>query len=204
MKRVASIAILIERVRKIAPGMGGVFSYGDLSNLIGAGSKQRNERAIKGLIREGVLYKIQRGIYTTKNPDLWVLGSRLQKNAYVSMDSILAKNLLIGTIPERSASFVYPGIGRRVIETPFGILRFFSSQKSLLFGFSRLPNGVSVADSEKATLDILYYFMRGASFVVDPLNEISLRKLDRPKIEKYLKKYRNARFVAFVKGRLSK
>lgn len=201
MKKRASIAVLLERMRNIGPSLGGVFSYGDLSNLIGAGSKQKNQRTIKKLIQEGVLFKIQRGMYTTKDPDLWVLGCRIREDAYVSMDSVLAKNLLIGTLPQRSASFVYPGIGRRVMETPFGILRFFSSQKSLLFGFSRLANGVAVADSEKATLDILYYSMRGARFVVDPFNEINWRKLDRLRIKKYLKKYRNPRFVAFIKGR---
>lgn len=196
------MAVLIDRIQKIGPALGGVFSYGDLFNLIGAGSVQRNQRTIKRLIREGVLFKIQRGLYAAKNPDLWVLGCRLKENAYVSMDSVLSKNLLIGTVPERSVSLVYRGLGRRTVETPFGLLRFFSIKEDLIFGTRKLPNGVTAADNEKAYLDILYYYSKGARFVIDPLKEVNVRKLNRKKVAQYLKKYRNPRFVAFVEGRL--
>lgn len=202
MKNNPSVTILLERIQKIGPTLGGVFSYGDLCNLIGSGSEQQNKRTIKRLIKEGVLFKIRRGFYVTREPDLWQLGGRLQKDAYVSMDSVLSKNLLIGTVPQRSVSLVYPGAGRRVLETPAGIIRFFSIKRSLIFGTNRQANGVSVADSEKAYLDLLYYYSKGARFVVDPLREVNTAKLDRLKISKYLKKYRNPRFVAFVKGSL--
>ncbi len=199
MNKGPSLAVLLERVRTIGPTLGGVFSYGDLFNLIGAGSDQRNKRVIKRLIKEGVLFKVRRGFYVTRDPDLWVLGCRLKENAYVSMDSALSKNLLIGTIPQRSVSMVYKGLGRRVVETPFGLLRFFSIRKNLMFGTVRRPDGVTVADSEKAYLDILYFYSKGARFVCDPLKDINLWKLDRKRLAQYLKKYRNPRFVAFVK-----
>lgn len=200
MNRKPSLPILLDRIQKLGPTLGGVFSYGDLFNLIGAGSDQRNKRAIKRLVQAGVIFKVQRGFYVTREPDLWQLGCRLKKNAYVSMDSVLAKNLLIGTIPQRSVSLVYPGIRRKVVETPVGTVKLFSIKKDLIFGTSRLANGVSVADSEKAYLDLLYYYAKGARFVVDPLKEVNIRKLDRAKLRKYLRKYRNPRFVAFVEG----
>lgn len=202
MKKAPSLVSLIRRIQKLGPTLGGVFSYGDLFNLIGAGNEQRNKRAIRRLVRDGVLFKVQRGFYVTEGFDLWQLGCRLQKKAYVSMDSVLAKNLLTGTIPRRSASLVYPGIGRKAVETPAGTITFFSIQKELLFGTSRLPNGVAVADSEKAYLDLLYYYSKGARFVIDPLRDVDVAKLDQVKLRKYLKKYRNPRFVAFVKGSL--
>ncbi|HCU24771.1 MAG TPA: hypothetical protein DF383_07120 [Deltaproteobacteria bacterium] len=194
------ILALLNRIQKLGPELGGVFSYGDLCNLIGSGSELQNKRTIKRLIQEGILFKIQRGFYTTADPDLWQLGCRLQKNAYVSMDSVLAKNLLIGTMPRRSVSLVYSGIGRKILETPVGTLSFFSIKKELIFGLARQKNGVAVADSEKAYLDLLYFYAKGARFVIHPLQEVDLSKLDRRKLEKYLKKYRNPRFVAFVKG----
>lgn len=196
------MAVLIDRIQKIGPTLGGVFSYGDLFNLIGGGSAQKNQRTIKRLIREGALFKIRRGLYAAKNPDLWVLGCRIKENAYVSMDSVLSKNLLIGTVPERSVSLVYRGLGRRTVETPFGLLRFFSIKEDLIFGTRKLPNGVTAADNEKAYLDMLYYYSKGARFVIDPLKEVNVRKLNRKKVAQYLKKYRNPRFVAFVEGRL--
>lgn len=200
MKKTVSLSLLIERIQKFGPALGGVFSYGDLFNLIGVGSDQQNKRTIKRLVRDGILTKILRGFYTTRNPDLWVLGCRLKKGAYVSMDSILSKNLLIGTIPARSVSLVYNGLRRKTLETPFGLVRYFSIKKNLLFGISRLPNGVRNADSEKAYLDLLYYYTKGARFVVDPLAEIDLTRLNRRRLNLYLKKYANPKFISFVKG----
>jgi hypothetical protein len=202
MKKALPLSVLMERVQKLAPAMAGVFSYGDLFNLIGAESPLRNQRTIRKLIREGMLFKIRRGIYTTQSPDLWVLGSRIKPNAYVSLESVLAANLLIGTVPRRSVSMVSTSPGRLTLETPVGTLRFFSVKKNLLFGFNRRVDGVRVADSEKAYIDLLYFYAKGARFVIDPLREVDIAKLDRARIRKYLRKYRNPRFVAFVERSL--
>lgn len=202
MKSYPPLTVLLERIQRIGPTLGGVFSYGDLFNLIGAESGQQNKRTIKKLVKERVLFKVQRGLYTTKDPDLWALGGRIQEGAYVSMDSVLARNLLTGTVPQRSASFIYTGLGRRIVETPFGVLRFFSIKPDLVFGTARLTTGVIVADNEKAYLDLLYYYLRGARFVFDPLTEVDRSRLGLKKLRRYLKRYRNPKFVKFVKGRL--
>ena len=190
---------MIERVQKLGATMGGVFSYSDLFNLMGASSELKNKRLIKRLVTEGFLFKIQRGFYTTKDPDLWVLTCRIKKNVCISMDSVLAKNGLTGTIPQ-SISAIYPGPRKKILNTPLGPIRFFSIKKDLIFGVNTLPQGVRAANSEKAYLDILYYYLKGARFVVDPLRDIDLWKLDRIKIGRYLKHYRNPKFRRFVKG----
>lgn len=200
MKKAPTSSQLQEWIRRLGPELGGVFSHGDLCNLIGAGSELKNNRNINRLLAEGILFKIQRGFYATADADLWRLASRLKPTAYVSMDSILAKGLLLGTLPNRSVSMVYSGMGRKVLETPVGTLRFFSIQRDLIFGIGPQGNGVQAADFEKAYLDLLYFYMKGARFAFDPLREIDVSKLDRPKLLKYLKKYKNRRFIAFVKG----
>jgi hypothetical protein len=202
MKAQARPMTLWKRIETLGASLGGVFSFADLCNLIGSGSSQQNKRIIKRLIRDSVLFKVQRGFYATKEVDLWQLGVRLRKDAYVSIDSVLAKNLLIGTTPRNSVSFVYSGVGRKILETPVGTLRFFSIRKDLIFGTNRLNNGVNVADSEKAYLDLLYFYVKGARFAIDPLNEVDMAKLNLAKLRKYLKKYRNPRFRTFVEGRL--
>ncbi len=194
---------LIERIQRLGPEMGGVFTHADLSNLIGTRSPLQNNRIIARLARDGVLVRIQRGFYTTQKPDLWVLASRLRPDAVISMESVLAKEGLIGTIPEGIVSSIYPSTKRMFIETPFGLIRFFSIQKKLLFGISRMKNGVAIADKEKAFLDVLYFYTKGTTFVMDPITEINTRKLDRKKIETYLKRYKNPKFVTFVKGVLN-
>jgi len=200
MKNRLSINTIIERINAFGPDMGGVLSFADLWNLLGLKSSDRVAKVVDRLMREKVLFKIQRNVYATKNPDLWILASRLKKGSYISMDSVLAKNALIGTIPTYTVSSVYAGAGRKTVETPFGSLRYFSIKKDLIFGISRLKNGVEVADSEKAYLDLLYFYMKGARYVIDPQRDVSLWKLDLKKLKKYLKAYKNPKFVSFVEG----
>ncbi len=196
-----TITTLSETIRRLSPSMEGVFSFADLCNLVAAGSALQNARTIQRLRRDGVLTKICRGFYTTSDPNLWVLASRLRADTCISMDSVLAQNGLVGTIPERSVSAISASGRKRTITTPHGTIRFFSIQRSLLhIGSTRLPNGVTVADNEKAFLDTLYFFTKGARFVFDPRNEIALRKLNEKKIATYLRAYRNPKFKTFVTG----
>jgi hypothetical protein len=72
----------------------------------------------------------------------------------------------------------------------------------MYFGFERVAFGIQLADPEKAFLDLLYFHAKGARFVIDPLKEVALDKLDMRRVERYLRRYRNPRFIAFVKGLL--
>lgn len=202
MKYRVSIALVMDRIARLAPSMRGVFSSADLSNLIETGSDLKNSRTFRRLVREGVLFRIQRGIYTTKSPDLWLLATRVNEACYISMDSVLARNGLIGTVPEHSISAVQTS-RNRVLRTPTGNINFYSMARNLMFGYHRLNNGVAMADSEKAFIDLLYYYTKGARFVVDPLTEVDLEKLDRATVKRYLRAYRNPKFVRFVLGMLS-
>jgi len=190
----------IERIGRLGPSQGGVFSYADLFNLLAAGSALQNKRIIQRLVREKALRKIQRGFYVAGAVDLWLLATRLKPGSYVSMDSVLAKNGLVGTVPEGSVSAVRPGGVGTTLETSEGTLRYFGIQRDLDFGFSTRPDGVPVADNEKAFLDLLYYYQKGARFVFDPRNEVNVRKLDGKRLKKYLKSYRNPKFLKFVEG----
>ncbi len=190
---------LAEKISRFSADMGGVFTFADLWNLIGLNSADRTVKIVNRLIREGVLFKVQRGICVTKDADLWVLACRLKQNVCISMDSVLSKNGLIGTIPERSVSLTYPG-NTQTLKTPVGRIRFFKIKKELIFGTLRGPNGIIVADNEKAYLDLLYYYNKGGQFVADPLKDVSLWKLDLKKVKRYLRSYKNPKFRKFVEG----
>lgn len=201
MNKRLPLAETLKRIQVSAPGMGGVFTFSDLWNLIGLQSSDRTAKVISRLVREKILFKIRRNLYTTDSPDLWAIASRLKQNAYVSMDSALARKGLIGTVPARRISLVYPG-PPETVETPFGRLRFFKIKKDLIFGTQKEKYGIRIADSEKAYLDLLYYYARGARFVIDPLKDVDLQKLNFGKIRKYLRCYKNPKFVAFVEGQI--
>lgn len=191
----------IEKIQRLSPSLGSVFSYADLFNLIGSKIPLKNARTIQRLLREEVIFKVCRGFYITKNPDLWTLACRLRKETYISMDSVLAKNGLVGTLPEKSVSAISPCGLKQTLQTPFGVIRFFSIQRTLLgYGISVEKNGIRVANNERAYLDLLYYYLKGVRFVFDPLREVNIKKLNLKKMNQYLKNYKNKKFVRFVKG----
>lgn len=204
MNKDVSMIGLAQKVEKFAKPLGGVFTFANLSNLVGRGDSIKNRRVIDRLVKEEVVYPIRKRnrIYITKDPDLWTLASRLKPECYITADAVLAKNLLIGTVPG-TISAVYKGREKKLIETPFGNIRFFSASENLMFGFTKIKNGVQVADSEKAYLDLLYFYQKGGRFVADPFQDIKTWNLDKKKIRKYLKAYKNPRFIKFVKNRLA-
>ncbi len=197
-----SISTLADQIKSFSPALGGVFGFSDLWNLLGHRSSDRVAKVVNRLVREGLLLKIRRGVYATQDADPWTLASRMKKDVYISMDSVLARNGLIGTVPARSVSAVYPG-PPQTLRTPIAQLRYFKIKKDLIFGVAAMANGVRVADNEKAFLDILYYRAKGARFVVDPMKDIDRWKLDEKKIRRYLRAYKNPKFRKFVEGLLN-
>jgi len=199
MKLRLKMAEVIQKIGSFSKDLGGVFTFSDLWPLIGLGSSDRTAKVVNRLVRDGVLFKVRRGLYVTRDADLWVLASRLRQGSYISLDSVLARNGLIGTIPSASVSAVSTG-NPKTVETPVGRVRFFKIKPDLIFDLAKAPNGVVVAGNEKAYLDMLYYHVKGVRFVVDPLKDIDLWKLDRTKLRKDLKRYRNPKFRRFVEG----
>ncbi len=189
----------IEAIRRVAPDLGGVFSAADLANLIGGGSALRNARARDRLVTEGVLVRVQRGIYAVPACDLWVLAMRISPRSYISMDTALARSGLVGTVAERSVRAIHP-LRHRVITSSVGRIEFHALKEELFFGTRSLSNGVRVADDEKAFLDLLAFHLRGVRFPIDPLRDVAVDRLDRKKLEDYLRRYANPKFISFVKG----
>jgi len=195
-------AAILGKLAQLTPQLGGVLSTADLSSIVRSGSDLQNQRAIKKMIREDVLFRVRKGLYTTKSPSLEILAARLNEKAYLSMDTVLAKNGLIGTVPLGSVSAVSIKRGK-AIKAVSGLVRFFQIRPSLMFGYARSKEGLWIADSEKAFLDLLYFYVKGARFVIDPTQEVITRRLDRSRIAKYLRAYKNPKFVRFVKNLIS-
>lgn len=199
MKSTQSSSRLIQKITRFSSDLGGVFTFSDLWNLIGLHSSDRTAKVVNRLVRDGVFSKVRRGIYVTNDSNLWVLACRLKQNAYISLDSILARNGLIGTVSAKSVSAIYPG-NSQTIQTAAGRIRYFKIKRGMIFGVLKEPNGVITADNEKAYLDLLYYYVKGARFVVDPLHDVDLWKLDPKKLRRYLRSYKNPKFRKFVEG----
>jgi predicted transcriptional regulator of viral defense system len=202
MNVASKLLSVAKKVEKLSPGVGGIFSYADLSNIIASGSVVGNSRIISKLVGESVLTKIQRGLYAAPKFDLWLLASRIEPNCYISMDTVLAEQAIIGTVPKRIVSAVIIDKRKRRVATPKGEIVFHSIKKDLFFGVITKSNGVGVATPEKAYIDLLYFYQKGTRFAIDPLREVNISKLDWGIIKEYLTMYKNPKFIKFVEGLL--
>lgn len=204
MKKTVNEPQVTEKIGKYSNSMGGVFSTADLFNLIGSSSREANKRTIRRLEEAGILTRCRKGLYVTKEFDLWRLANRvLNDDGYISMESVLARNALIGTLPSAHVSVVMLGRSRKPMRIRNKRIYFYSIKNDLFFGFSRSADGIPAADNEKAFIDLLYYYQHGYRFIIDPKQEVNVARLDRRKIAAYLKRYKNRRFVSFVKGVLN-
>lgn len=201
MKRSANLAKAVEKILEFETQMGGVFSVADLSSIIAGGSNLYNQRTIDSLVRAGLIRRIMRGLYVTKNCDLWVASARISEESYVSMDSALARHGVTGSVPQMTLSVVHCG-GKKTVDLKKGNINFYSIAPEFYFGFLRNSSGVNIANPEKAFIDLLYFYVKGARFLIDPLKDVNIEKLDRKKLFNYFKKYKNPKFVKFVKGML--
>lgn len=203
MKRGHTLLEIAYKINKISTDVGGVFSNADLSSIIASGSVLQNSRIIAKLTTEGVLTKIQRGVYVTMNYDMWLLASRLDPKSYISMDTVLAREAIIATVPKGRVSVVRINKRNKRISTPAGEIVFHSMNRQFNFGITTQTNGVNVATPERAYLDLLYFYQKGSRFVIDPWTEVNLSKLNRPQIIKHLSLYKNPKFITFVKRLLA-
>jgi predicted transcriptional regulator of viral defense system len=188
-------------LQKWAAQMGGVFSTSDLVNLFNESNPVALDRRICRLEEGGVLTRFIRGFYTTGDFDAEVLSARLCSNSYVSLGTVLAMELIIGSVPARTLYAVKTGRSRLYRSNDFS-LKYLGIAPHLFFGFQN-RRGVNFATPEKAFLDTLYFYQKGRKSSFNIFTDITAARLDRERIAAYLEKYKNPRFIAFVKGYLN-
>ena len=185
----------IEQLNALSLKMQGVFSNSDLQAVFHQQTYSTFFYTLSNLEKHGILRRVKKGIYVTKEFSPLMLSARIDPNAYISMGTVLAQNGLIGTIPGRVLTAVR--IGRnRTYRTADLEIRHFGVSRQLHFGFS-INHGIKIADNEKAFIDLLYYRMKGAKYSFDELSDVDISLLDIAKCRRYLKAYRNKRFVSF-------
>ncbi len=187
-------------LRRLEAEQGGVFSKADLQTAFGEQHPAAFVRRVQQLLDHRVLRRFCRGWYVGETFDLSTLSQRLAPDSYISFGTILARELIIGTNPDRKIVAVKTGRPRRYACGAY-VIEHVGVTEGLLFGFSDV-NGVRYADAEKALLDTLYFHLRGRCYPFDIYSDISLHKLDQDRLHDYLKRYKNPKFVTFVKGLL--
>ena len=175
----------------------GVFTITDLKNIFPTRHTVTFYRKISSLEKNGILARVLKGIYVSKDFDINVLSQKVCPNSYISFENILAKELIIGTIPKNSVRAVKVGKKREYQFEDKKIIHL-GITSHLYFGFQTIY-GVNYAIKEKAFLDTLYFYTKGVKFYFDIFSDINIDKLNIRLILKYLKKYKNPKFINFVR-----
>ncbi len=202
MKLSAQLQSLLEAYQSTHHG---VFSTDELRAMLGTRHEKSLQRAILGLQQAGALIRFCRGLYVTPQCDLDMVSQRLASHSYISCGSILARALIIGSVPQRTVYAVKLGRSR-TYRSPVGAvvhLGLGPRTRDLFFGFRTAASGICYADNEKAFLDTLYFYQSGYRFSFHVYSDIDITRLHVAKIRKYLRAYKNPKFIRFVKGVLA-
>ncbi len=187
-----------ELLMNFAPKVGGVFTLADLSALFDIAEGQTLWLALKRFEKLGMLRRFCRGVYVAKDFDSQVLASKVRTDSYISMGNALAYHRLIGTESPFKVCCVVPSKAKEY--SGMVDLSYSRISPHLYFGFSPIGNGVKMADAEKAVLDTFYFHFHKKKFPFNPFQDIHFSELSGEKLGLYLEKYRNPKFVAFVRN----
>lgn len=186
-------------LQSLASKHGGVFTVYDLSNFFLAQHPVELQQRLKPFLRAKVLYRFSRGFYVTEGFKLEILSQRICPASAISFGSVLAKELLIGSIPQKTVYAVKIGPSR-TYASPLGQVAHLGISPNLWFGYNQWKSGVRYADKEKAFLDTLYFYQKGAKFSFNIYADIQTDRLDDKVLKRYLNHYKNQKFKKFVEG----
>lgn len=188
----------IKKLEQLSRELKGIYSANELEMIFNTKSKSTFFNIIKSLQGSGIITKFKKGLYITENFDPLLLSARIDPNSYISLETVLSRNAVIGTIPYRQISAVRVG-RNRFYATPELRIKHYGINANLFFGFT-IQDGIKIADSEKAFIDLLYYKTKGAKFMFNIYSDINYEKLNFKKVFEYLKAYKNKKFVSYCKG----
>lgn len=200
-KNMKTILKIAQDLQRFSASQGGVFSIAELKNLIAPANKAVLYRTLNLLEEASIIKLFCRGFYVASDFDMLVLSQRICADSYASFGSVLAKNLIIGSIPKYRIQSVKKGQSRSYQNDEYRI-EHFGITPELFTGYENIK-GVNIATPEKAFLDVLYYYQKGMKFSFDIYTDIDYDALDRKKIKQYFALYKNKKFVSFANGVLN-
>ncbi len=193
---------MIENIRKLqgfAPSLGGAFSLPDIRAVFRDKSEVQMSRILTILDEAGIVKRFMRGFYYMPEKfDLCHLCQKICPKSIISFEKVLSDNSLMDPVPVFEVSAVKPGPTRVYRDNTYTI-RHYSISPYLIFGFE-YRDGVAFADSEKALIDLLYFYQKGRRALVNLKSGIDYGRIDPDKFNTYIGKYRNPRFVSFAKN----
>ncbi len=187
----------LQLIQQYADELDGVFAMSDLKVMFGSCGEAALYKKLNVCLRDGILLKVKRGLYATPSASLEVISARIAPESYVTTGTILARAMLIGSIPQRRIQAVK--IARpRTYACELGTIEHLSVKPELFFGFITDDRGLRYARPEKAFLDACYFFFKGRQFSFDLYEDVDTTALDESLLATYLQCY-DKRFVSFFR-----
>ena len=183
-------------LRRLSTAQRGCFSKDDLATALAEPHPSALVRRLTALQAHGILTRVSRGWYVTADFDRLVLSQRLAPSSYLSLETVLGAHGVIGVRPEHRIVAVKEG-KTRTYESALVTVEHLGVQAHLLFGWE-LAGTVKRATPEKALLDALHFYQHGRRLPFDPYSDVNARRLNRARLDEYLQRYKNPKFVAFV------
>jgi len=180
--------------------LGGVLTHMELSSLFGLTNPVLLNRRINMFIGAGILQRYCRGVYTTKEFKPTMLAQKIRTDSYLSLESALAKYLMIGTVPQFKLSCLSTLPGAEFTGEP--TISYGQISEEMCFGFDTLVDGTRIADREKALLDTLYFYLKGRKYFFNLFQDVDTSQVNRKKLNRYLNLYKNPKFKTFVRSYL--
>lgn len=184
-------------VRTYAEPMQGVFATADLRRLFNLDNRVLLHRRIGRLTEAGILSRFCRGVYVSPGFSPEALAARVNAESYLSFGTVLAKELVIGSVPAATVYAVKTGPSRTYQGA--GITLDYAGVVSELFFGYRIEDGIRYATPEKALLDTLYFHQSGRRFSFNIYEDVDRSRIDQRLAQEHLTRYRNPRFVAFAR-----
>lgn len=174
----------------------GIFSFTDLEIIYRTKSRATLSRMLTKLCELGELTKVKNGLYAQPGASLPAIANRMYPESYISIGTVLAKNLVIGSVPAKRVQVIKVGTPR-VFTCAMGTIEFLSIDPKLFFGFAK-KDGINWASSEKAFLDACYFQYKGKRFSFNLTDDVDLMSLNFETLKRYLKVY-DQRFITYFK-----
>lgn len=198
MKKTLELPLQLQRMEN---NLKGVFLREDLANLFVTPLAITLSKRIDVLIENGFLSRAMRGVYYTPGASLLNLAQRIFPDGYISLETALSINGLIGTRSLNRVDIITTHARPKSILTGLGTIHMKIIDTTYFSGFTR-QGGVNIACAEKALIDTCYFHFHKTKYNFSLSTDINIIGLDMGLISQILSKYKNQKFVSFTKGLL--
>ncbi len=113
---------------------------------------------INRMHRKGLIYRVEKGLYSLPDTDEYTIASRIVPYSYITSYGALSYYGLTTQIPS-GLQIISPKYHRKIVVGSY-TATFSKVKKEYIYGYSALFNGPAIAEPEKVFIDDLYMHRR--------------------------------------------